>query len=50
MEIVALLVCVHSVPWGAVDLTGRGRTPFAALTALALQLGVAAESHPMDVV
>ena len=50
MKIPALLVCVRSVPHGAVDLTGRGGTPSAALAALALQLGVAAQPDPLEVV
>lgn len=43
MKIVALFVSVRSVSHGALDLTGRGGAPFAALTALPLQLGVAAQ-------
>lgn len=50
MKIVALFVRIHSVPQGAVDLTGWGGTPFAAFTALSLQLGVAAQSHLMEMV
>ncbi len=50
MKIVTLFVGIHSVPQGAVDLAGRGGTPFAALTALALQLGMAAHSDPLEVV
>lgn len=47
MQVIALFVDVRSVPRGAVDPTGRGGTPFAAL---ALQLGMAAQSHPLEVV
>lgn len=43
VKIIALFVHVHSVPQRAVELPGWGRTPSAALTALALQLGVAAK-------
>ena len=50
MKIIALFVSIQSVPQGTVDLTGWGWTPFAALAALALQLGVAAQSHPLEVV
>lgn len=50
MRIIALFVDLHSVPQGALDLTGRGGTPFAAFTALALQLGMAAQSQPLEVV
>lgn len=50
MKIIALFVSIHSVPQGALDLTGWGGTPFAALAALALQLGMAAQSHPVEVV
>lgn len=42
MMIVTLFVSIHSVPQGAVDLPGWRGTPFAALTALALQLGMTA--------
>ncbi len=48
MKIIALFVSVHSASQWAVDLTGRGWAPFAALTALALQLGMATHPHPME--
>lgn len=50
MKIGALLVAVHSVPQGALDLTGGGRTAFAAFTVLALQFGMTAQSDPLEVV
>lgn len=50
VKIFALLVSIDSVPQGGVDLMGGGRAPLAALTALALQLGVAAQSHSVEVV
>lgn len=50
VKINAFFVGLRSVPQGTVDLTGRGGTPFTALAALALQLGMAAQSHPMQVV
>lgn len=50
MEIVALFVSIRSVSRGAVDLMGWGGTPFAALTALALQLGMVFQSQPLDVI
>lgn len=50
MKIIALFFDIHSVPRGTVDLTGRGWTPFAAFTALALQLGMASQSQSLEVV
>lgn len=50
MKIRALLVIVRSVRQGSLDLTGGGRTSFAAFTALALQFGMAAQSHPLEMV
>lgn len=48
VKIVALFVCVQSVSQGTVDQTGRGWTPFAAFTALALQLCVAAQPCSLE--
>lgn len=50
VKIFALFVGIDPVPQGGVDLMGGGRAPLAALTALALQLGMAAQSHSVEVV
>lgn len=50
VKVFGLLVDVRPVPRGAVDPSGRGGPPFAAFTTLALQLGVAALSQPLEVV
>lgn len=50
VRVIALFFRIHSVSQGGCDLTGWGRTPFAALTALTLQLGVASQDHPLELV
>lgn len=50
MRVVTLFFRIHSVSQGGHDLTGWGRTPSAALTALTLQLGVAPQDHPLELV
>lgn len=50
MKIWALFPSIHSVPRGTVDLAGWSRASFAAPAALALQFGMAAQSHPVQVI
>lgn len=50
VKIVALFFRIHSVTQRGHDLTGWSWTPSAALAALTLQLGVASQDHPLELV
>lgn len=50
VKVLALFFRIHSVAEGGCDLTGWGQAPFAALTALTLQLGVASQAHSRELI
>lgn len=50
MKITVLFITVQSVPNGALGLTGRGDASSAAFAALALELGMTAQSRPVHMV
>lgn len=50
MVVAGVFIGFGSAHQEAVDLTGRGGAPFAALAALSLQLGMAAQAPPVEVV